>query len=94
MLFKLALRNIFRQRIRSVVTLVAIVFGVTGLILSGGFVKDIFVQLGGIIQSRRARAGVSRGFREGQSPADRYLIDDRRPGCASRARHRCACPAA
>ncbi|NUQ01866.1 MAG: ABC transporter permease, partial [Armatimonadetes bacterium] len=46
MLFKLALRNIFRQRIRSVVTLVAIVFGVTGLILSGGFVKDIFVQLG------------------------------------------------
>ncbi len=82
MLFKLALRNIFRQRIRSVVTLVAIVFGVTGLILSGGFVKDIFVQLGeAIIQSETGHVQVFReGFREkGSRQPDRYLIDDPAP---------------
>ena len=39
-LFKLALRNVFRQRGRSAATLSAIVFGVMALILSGGFVKD------------------------------------------------------
>ena len=82
MLLKLALRNIFRQRIRSVVTLVAIVFGVVGLILSGGFVKDIFVQLGeAIIQSETGHVQVFReGFREkGSRQPDRYLIDDPAP---------------
>ncbi|WP_297358874.1 ABC transporter permease [Thauera sp.] len=82
MLYKLALRNIFRQRIRSVVTLVAIVFGVAGLILSGGFVKDIFVQLGeAIIQSETGHAQVFReGFREkGSRQPDRYLINDPGP---------------
>ena len=85
MLFKLALRNIFRQRIRSVVTLVAIVFGVTGLILSGGFVKDIFVQLGeAIIQSETGHVQVFRvGFREqGTRQPDRYLIEDPAPHAA------------
>ncbi len=85
MLFKLALRNIFRQRIRSVVTLVAIVFGVTGLILSGGFVKDIFVQLGeAIIQSETGHVQVFRvGFREqGTRRPDRYLIEDPAPHAA------------
>jgi putative ABC transport system permease protein len=42
---KLAFRNIFRQRTRSLLTLAAIMFGVTGLILSGGFVEDVFFQL-------------------------------------------------
>ena len=45
MLHKLALRNVFRQRVRSAITLAAIVFGVTGLILSGGFVQDVFVRV-------------------------------------------------
>lgn len=79
MLIKLALRNIFRQRIRSVITLIAIVFGVVGLILSGGFVKDIFVQLGeAIIQSETGHVQVFReGFREkGSRQPDRYLIDE------------------
>ena len=40
------LRNIFRQRLRSAATLAAITLGVAGLILAGGFVQDIFVQLG------------------------------------------------
>ena len=85
MLLKLALRNIFRQRIRSVVTLVAIVFGVVGLILSGGFVKDIFVQLGeAIIQSETGHVQVFRvGFREqGTRQPDRYLIEDPAPHAA------------
>ena len=44
-MLKLALRNIFRQKTRTSTTLGAIVFGVLGLILSGGFVEDIYVQL-------------------------------------------------
>lgn len=85
MLYKLALRNIFRQRVRSVVTLAAIVFGVVGLILSGGFVQDIFVQLGeAIIQSETGHVQVFReGFREkGSRQPDRYLIDDPAPVAA------------
>ena len=41
-----ALRNIFRQRARAVANLLAIALGVAGLIVVGGFVQDIFVQLG------------------------------------------------
>ena len=41
-----ALRNIFRHRARSAATLAAISIGVASLILAGGFVKDIFIQLG------------------------------------------------
>jgi putative ABC transport system permease protein len=43
---KLALRNIWRHGLRSVLTLAAIALGVAGLILAGGFVEDVFVQLG------------------------------------------------
>lgn len=82
MLHKLALRNVFRQRVRSAITLAAIVFGVTGLILSGGFVQDIFVQLGeAIIQSETGHVQVFReDFREkGNRQPDRYLIEDPAP---------------
>jgi len=44
-MWQLAFRNIFRQRMRTALTLAAIVFGVVGVILSGGFVEDVFVQL-------------------------------------------------
>jgi len=44
-MIKLAFRNIFRQKMRTALTLGAIAFGTAGLILSGGFVEDIFVQL-------------------------------------------------
>lgn len=61
MLIKLALRNIFRQKIRTAMTLAAIIFGVSGLILSGGFVQDIFVQLGeAIIHSQTGHIQVFR----------------------------------
>jgi len=45
-MLKLALRNIGRQGLRSALTLAAIALGVAGLILAGGFVEDVFVQLG------------------------------------------------
>ncbi|MCP5321286.1 MAG: ABC transporter permease [Pseudomonadales bacterium] len=44
-MWQLAFRNIFRQRMRTALTLAAIVFGVVGIVLSGGFVEDVFVQL-------------------------------------------------
>lgn len=46
MTWTLALRNLLRQRVRTCITLLAIVVGVASLILSGGFVRDIIRQLG------------------------------------------------
>lgn len=79
MLIKLALRNVFRQHVRTAITLIAIVFGVAGLILSGGFVQDIFVQLGeAIIHSETGHIQVFReGFRKsGTRQPEQYLIAD------------------
>ena len=70
------------MRTEAPITLAAIVFGVTGLILSGGFVQDIFVQLGeAIIQSETGHVQVFReDFREkGNRQPDRYLIEDPAP---------------
>ncbi len=73
-----ALRNVFRQRARSAATLAAISLGVAGLILAGGFVQDIFVQLGeAVIHSQSAHLQVARtGYREGhiRSP-EAFLIE-------------------
>src|ERR1700682_1363585 len=44
-MLKLALRNILRQRTRTGLTLAAIGLGVASLVLSGGFVEDILLQL-------------------------------------------------
>ena len=43
--FGLALRNVFRHRGRTALTLIVIASGVAGLILSGGFVQDSLIQL-------------------------------------------------
>lgn len=63
-----ALRNVFRQRVRSAGTLAAISLGVAGLILAGGFVQDIFIQLGeAVIHSQSGHIQVARkGYREGR----------------------------
>ncbi|MDP3537301.1 MAG: ABC transporter permease [Azonexus sp.] len=76
-LFALALRNIYRQRARSAATLAAIAIGVAGLILAGGFVQDIFIQLGeAIIHSQSGHIQVTRkGYSEGKNRApEKYLI--------------------
>jgi putative ABC transport system permease protein len=76
-LFAFALRNVFRHRARSAGTLAAIAIGVAGLILAGGFVKDIFIQLGeAIIHSQTGHIQITaQGFREGKNrEPDKYLI--------------------
>jgi len=73
-----ALRNIFRQRLRSGATVAAISLGVAGLILAGGFVQDIFVQLGeAMIHSQTGHLQIAlQGYREGRTRApERYLIE-------------------
>ena len=73
-----ALRNVFRQRMRSAGTLAAISLGVAGLIIAAGFVQDIFIQLGeAVIHSQTGHLQVAMtGYREGRvrSP-DSYLMD-------------------
>ena len=44
-MFMFALRNVFRQRTRTALTLTAIALGVASLILAGGYVEDTLVQL-------------------------------------------------
>jgi len=44
-MYLLALRSVFRHRVRTLLTLAAVAFGVVSLILSGGFVEDIFIKL-------------------------------------------------
>lgn len=74
-----ALRNVFRQRARAVANLLAIGLGVAGLIVVGGFVQDIFVQLGeAIIHGQTGHIQVTKqGFQKGglRSP-DKYLIEN------------------
>ena len=75
----LALRNVFRQKTRTAMTLAAIVFGVAGLLLSGGFVRDIFFQLGELlIHSQSGHLQVMRtGYYEaGTRSPEKYLIDN------------------
>ena len=79
---KLAFRNIFRNRMRTVLTLGAIVSGVAAIIVSGGFVEDVFVQLReSTIHSRLGHVQVVRaGYHElGRRDPSRYLITDAQP---------------
>lgn len=60
-------------------TLAAIIFGVCGLILSGGFVQDIFVQLGeAIIHSQTGHVQVFRKdfLEKGTRQPDKFLIEN------------------
>ncbi|MEF8754676.1 MAG: FtsX-like permease family protein [Accumulibacter sp.] len=78
-MLSLALRNIFRHKLRTAMTLGAIVFGVIGLMISGGFVQDILFQLSeATIHSQSGHLQVYRkGFHDhGSRSPDQYLIDD------------------
>jgi putative ABC transport system permease protein len=79
LLLKLGSRNIFRHRVRTAVTLAAIAFGVAGLIISGGFVRDMFIQLAeAIIHSQSGHLQLARAgfFSEGFRSPERFLIAD------------------
>lgn len=76
-LLQLAFRNVFRHRLRSALTLGAIAFGVLGLVLSGGFVHDIFIQLGeAVVHSQSGHIQIARAgyFTYGAQSPDKYLI--------------------
>jgi putative ABC transport system permease protein len=75
----LALRNVFRQKVRTALTLAAIGLGVAGLILTGGFVEDVLVQLReATIHSQIGHLQIHKtGFAaEGRRDPYRYLIGE------------------
>ena len=81
-MWKLALRNVLRHKARTGMTLLAILVGVVGLILSGGFVHDIFKQLGEVlIHSQSGHLQVFRAgyFEQGARSPEKYLIADPEP---------------
>ncbi len=76
-MFALAFRNIIRQKIHTAMTLAAIVSGVTGMILAGGWVNDIFVQLAeAMIHSQSGHIQVHRAgfYAFGSRTPEKYLI--------------------
>src|SRR3569833_858747 len=78
-MWTLAFRNLFRHRLRSGLTLAAVIFGVTGLMLSGGFVRDIFFQLGeGALHAQLGHVQIeTKGYYDsGQSDPQRNMVDD------------------
>lgn len=84
-MLKLALRNILRQRFRTAMTLGAIVFGVVGLVLSGGFVRDVFIQLGEtLIHSQSGHLQIAKQgyFTHGSRFPEKFAIDE--PGAIQR----------
>lgn len=81
-MWKLALRNVLRHKARTGMTLLVINAGVVGLILSGGFVHDIFTQLGeALIHSQSGHIQLSRAgyFECGARSPEKYLIADPEP---------------
>lgn len=78
-LLKLALRNIFRHRGRTVMTMASILFGVVALILAGGFIEDTIVETGeSMIRSSTGHIQVARkGYWEfGSRNPEKYLIEN------------------
>ena len=74
----LAWRNVQRHLGRNATMLAAVVFGVVGLIVTGGFVQDIFVQLGeALIHSQTGHLQVlPKGYYDaGTRSPERYRID-------------------
>jgi putative ABC transport system permease protein len=81
-MLRLAFRNLLRQRARTAITLTAVAFGVMGLVLSGGFVRDVFFQLAeALIHSQSGHLQISRlgFFDSGTRSPERFLISDVEP---------------
>ena len=78
-MLRFALRNLFRQGLRTSLTLAAIAFGVAALIVSGGFLNDLLIQLGeATIHSQTGHLQVAkRGyFASGATAPERYRFPD------------------
>jgi len=79
MILKLAVRNIFRHRTRSLITISTIVIGCVAIIFIGGFFEDVFLQLReGYIEAHTGHIQVYKvGFnKKGRVAPFKYLIDD------------------
>ena len=77
-LFKLAIRNVFRHRGRTLMTLASIVFGVAALILAGGFIEDTIVETGeSMIRSSTGHLQVARNgyWQYGARSPEKYLME-------------------
>ncbi len=75
---KLALRNVFRNKIRTLITLAAIAFGSVSIIIAGGFFEDTFMQMReAVIHSHLGHIQVYRkGYMDhGSSAPFDYLIE-------------------
>jgi putative ABC transport system permease protein len=78
-MWRLAWRNVFRHRTRTALTLAAIMFGVSALIVTGGFVEDTLIQLReSTIQSQLGHLQVYKaGFlKSGRTSPFKYMIDE------------------
>lgn len=77
-LSKLAIRNVFRHRGRTLMTLASIVFGVAALILAGGFIEDTIVETGeSMIRSSTGHLQVARQgyWQYGVRSPEKYLME-------------------
>lgn len=78
-LFKLASRNVFRHRGRTLMTLASIVLGVAALILAGGFIEDTIVETGeSMIRSSTGHLQVTRQgyWQYGARSPEKYLMEN------------------
>lgn len=74
----LALRNVIRQRRRTAAALMAIALGVAALIVSGGFISDIFRQLAeAIVHSQTGHLQIAKPefFTSGSRSPEKHLMD-------------------
>jgi putative ABC transport system permease protein len=81
-MWKLAMRNVLRHKARTGMTLMAIVAGVIGLVLSGGFVHDIYNLLGETLihsQSGHLQLSPAGYFEHGARSPEKYVIADPKP---------------
>jgi putative ABC transport system permease protein len=82
---RLAVRNLLRHPVRSVIALSAIFFGVVALLLSCGFIEWIFWAMReATVYSRLGHIQVAKAgfFTHGQNDPSSYLISDRAPELA------------
>ncbi len=76
---KLAFRNVFRNKVRSLITLAAIAFGCISLIIAGGFFEDTFLQMReAVIHSHLGHVQVyKKGYLEkGHTKPFDFMIED------------------
>jgi len=76
---KLAIRNVFRNKTRTLITLAAIAFGSVSIIIAGGFFEDTFMQMReAVIHSHLGHIQIyQKGYNDhGSSAPFDYLIEE------------------